>query len=68
VAGSKDLAIPANINLVPLASYSPKLKPVERVWLYLEERFVSHRLLAHYDAIAGAACNAWKGSWRRQGG
>jgi transposase len=47
VAGSKDLAIPANITLVPLASYSPKLKPVERDWLYLKERFLSHRLLAH---------------------
>ena len=32
---------------------------VERVWLYLKERFLSHRLLADYDAIAGAACAAW---------
>ena len=59
MAGSKDLAIPANITLVPLASYSPKLKPVERVWLYLKERFLSHRLLARYDTVAEAACNAW---------
>jgi transposase len=66
--GSKDLPIPVKITLVPLASCSPKLKPVERVWLYLKERFLSHRLLAHYDAIAGTACNAWKGSWRRQEG
>jgi transposase len=26
--------------------YSPELNPVERVWLYLKERFLSLRLLA----------------------
>jgi transposase len=57
--GSKALAVPANITLVPLPSYSPELNPVERVWLYLKERFLSHRLLADYDAIVEAACAAW---------
>ena len=32
---------------------------MERLWLYLKERFLSHRLLADYDAIANAACLAW---------
>jgi transposase len=57
--GSKALSVPASITLVPLPSYSPELNPVERVWLYLKERFLSHRLLADYDAIVEAACNAW---------
>jgi transposase len=57
--GSKALAVPANITLVPLPSYSPELNPVERVWLYLKERFLSHRLLDDYDAIVTAACTAW---------
>jgi hypothetical protein len=57
--GSNDLAVPANITLVPLPSYSPELNPVERVWLYLKERFLSHRLLDDYDAIVTAACDAW---------
>ena len=57
--GSNSLAVPANITLVPLPSYSPELNPVERVWLYLKERFLSHRLLADYDAIVEAACDAW---------
>jgi transposase len=57
--GSNALAVPANITLVPLPSYSPELNPVERVWLYLKERFLSHRLLADYDAIVEAACAAW---------
>jgi len=57
--GSNELAVPANVTLVPLPPYSPELNPVERVWLYLKERFLSHRLLADYDAIADAACSAW---------
>jgi hypothetical protein len=57
--GSNDLAVPANVILVPLPSYSPELNPVERVWLYLKERFLSHRLLTDYDAIVDAACSAW---------
>ncbi len=52
--------MPANITLVPLPPYSPELNPVERVWLYLKERFfLSPRLLDDYDAIVTAACNAW---------
>ena len=57
--GAKALAVPANITLVPLPAYSPELNPVERVWLYLKERFLSQRLLDDYDAIVDAASNAW---------
>jgi DDE superfamily endonuclease len=57
--GSNGLAVPAGITLVQLPAYSPELNPVERVWLYLKERFLSHRLLDDYDAIVDAACAAW---------
>ena len=57
---ANDLVVPDNITLVPLPPYSPELNPVERVWLYLKERFLSHRLLDDYDAIVDAACAAWK--------
>ncbi|MGE3915995.1 MAG: transposase [Hyphomicrobiaceae bacterium] len=57
--GAAALRIPANITLVPLPPYSPELNPVERVWLHLKERFLSHRLHANYDAIADAASQAW---------
>ncbi len=42
-----------------LPPYSPDLNPVERVWLYLRERYLSHRLLADYDAVVDACCRAW---------
>jgi hypothetical protein len=54
-----DLRVPDNITLLQLPSYSPELNPVERVWLHLKERFLSHRLLADYEAIADAAAQAW---------
>ena len=57
--GSGALRVPSQITLVALPPYSPELNPVERVWLYLKERFLSHRLLADYDAIVDAACRAW---------
>ena len=57
--GSTSLSVPANITLMPLTPYSPELNPVERVWLYLKERFRSHRLLNDYDAIVDAATRAW---------
>ncbi len=40
------LCIPDNVTLVLLPPYSPELNPVERVWPFLRERHLSHRLLA----------------------
>ena len=51
--------MPDNVTLVPLPPYAPELNPVERVWLYLRERRLSHRLLDGYDAIVEALCRAW---------
>jgi transposase len=57
--GARALVVPSNITLVPLPPYSPELNPVERVWLYLKESFLSLRLHNDYDAIVDAACKAW---------
>lgn len=65
--GAKALRVPANVTLVPLPPYSPELNPVERVWLYLKERFLSMRLLNHYDAIVTATAKAWKRLTREAG-
>jgi hypothetical protein len=35
------------------------LNPVERVWLYLRERYLSHRVLDYYGAVMEAVCRAW---------
>ena len=51
----QNVAHPASITLEPLPPRSPELNPVERVWLFLKEKFLSHRLLDDYDAILDAA-------------
>jgi transposase len=57
--GARALAVPSNVTLVPLPAYSPALNPVERVWLYLRERFLSLRVFRDYRAIVDACCEAW---------
>jgi hypothetical protein len=56
---SHALAIPANLSLLRLPAYAPALNPVERIWLYLRERHLSHRMLEDYQAILDAVCKAW---------
>jgi DDE superfamily endonuclease len=57
---SEDLVVPANLTLIRLPPYSPELNPVERVWEYLRDRWLSHRVLAGgYEAVRDAACAAW---------
>ena len=50
---------PDNITLVHLPAYSPELNPVERLWLYLKERFLSHRIFDDQHAIDEACAKAW---------
>jgi transposase len=56
---AKELAIPANLTPVFLPAYSPELNAIERVWLYLRERFLSQRPWPTYDDILDACCAAW---------
>lgn len=56
---SHDLAVPDNVTLLRLPPYAPELNPVERVWLYVRERHLSHRVMEAYAAIVDALCQAW---------
>jgi transposase len=53
------LHVPETITLLPLPPASPQLNPVERVWLYLRERYLSHRMLDDYEAVLEAVCQTW---------
>ena len=57
---SESLNVPPNLTLIHPPPYSPELNPVERVWEYLRDRWLSHRVLAGgYEAVVDAACAAW---------
>ena len=48
---SPRLRVPDNVSLLPLPRYAPELNPVENVWEYLRQNWLSHRLWDSYDAI-----------------
>lgn len=57
--GASALAVPDNLTLLPLPSYSPELNPVENVWEYLRQNKLSLTVWPDYDAIVAACCEAW---------
>jgi len=57
--GAKALAVPDNISLLTLPPYSPELNPIENVWEYLRQNFLSNRIFDDYEDIVDACCKAW---------
>ena len=43
-----------------LPSRAPELNPVENVWQYLRQNWISNTVFENYDAIVDAACDAWR--------
>ena len=58
--GASGLKVPANVTLISLPPRSPELNPVERLWLYLKQKYMSFRVLDDYAAIEDAICKAWR--------
>lgn len=56
---SGKLNLPSNISLLPLPPYSPELNPVENIWQFLRQNFLSNRVFLDYDAVIDACCDAW---------
>ncbi len=54
------LKVPKNITLIFLPPRAPELNPVENVWQYLRQNWLSNRVFEGYDAIIDAACHAWR--------
>ena len=61
---SPRLRVPDNISLLPLPRYAPELNPVENVWEYLRQNWLSHRVWESYEAIVAACCDAWNALMR----
>jgi transposase len=54
------LDVPKNITPIFLPSRAPELNPVENIWQYLRQNWLSNTVFENYDAIVDAACNAWR--------
>ena len=55
-----NLVVPKNMTLIFLPSRAPELNPVENVWQYLRQNWLSNRVFDTYEAIITAACEAWR--------
>ena len=56
---AKALIVPDNITLLHLPPYSPELNPIERLWLYLRNHYLSNRVFADEDNLWNACRHAW---------
>ncbi len=57
--GSKRLQVPDNITLLPLPPRSPELNPVENVWQFIRDNWLSNRVFKSYEEILDHCCYAW---------
>jgi transposase len=56
---SRRLVVPDNITLLPLPPKSPELNPMENIWLFMRENWLSNRIFTSYADILDQCCDAW---------
>lgn len=56
---SDRLAVPPNITLLPLPAKCPELNPVENVWQFLRDNWLSNRIFRCERDIVDHCCHAW---------
>ena len=56
---SGKLAVPPNITLLPLSPKCPELNPVENLWQFLRDNWLSNRVFKSYEDILDHCCFAW---------
>lgn len=56
---SKTLEVPENITLLLLPPYSPELNPVELIWRYMRQRYLSNRVYLNETMLEEAVGDAW---------
>lgn len=55
----KALQIPNNITLLRLPPRSPELNPVENIWQFMRDNWLSNKIFTPYNDIVDHYCFAW---------
>ena len=55
---SNNLVVPENITILPLPPKSPELNPVENLWHFMRDNWLSNRVFKSYDDIVDHCCDA----------
>jgi len=53
------LIVPKNITIVPLPAKCPELNPVENVWQFMRDNWLSNRIFQSDEDIVDHCCDAW---------
>jgi len=56
---SHRLIVPPNMTIVPLPPKCPELNPVENIWQYMRDNWLSNRVFLSYTNIVDHCCDAW---------
>ncbi len=56
---SADLTVPDNITILPLPAKCPELNPVENIWQFMRDNWLSNRVFTSYDNIVDHCSYAW---------
>jgi transposase len=56
---SAKLTVPTNITRLPLPAKSPELNPVENIWQFIRENWLSNRIFTSYQDILDHCSYAW---------
>ena len=51
--------LPDNVTLLHLPPKSPELNPVENIWQFMRDNWLSNRIFKSYDGILAISCHAW---------
>lgn len=52
------LDVPENISIVPLPPKCPELNPVENVWQFMRDNWLSNRVFTSHNNIIDHCCEA----------
>ena len=53
------LIIPDNISIIPLPAKCPELDPVENIWQFMRDNWLSNRVFGSYNEIVDHCCDTW---------
>ena len=52
------LIVPENISIIALPAKCPELNPVENIWQFMRDNWLSNRIFGTYDEIVDHCCDA----------
>jgi transposase len=60
---SKRLIVPPNITIMPLPPKCPELNPIENIWQFMRDNWLSNRVFLSYDDIVDHCCGVRPWRW-----